>query len=73
MSETTAPWGVSGLCQYDFIPPAGKNSKTKAHWNTLLQKVKVSVRDLARLLGRLTAAAVAALPAPLHYRNIKRL
>ena len=33
----------------------------------------ISIRDLARLIGRMTATAMAVLPAPLCYRNLQRL
>ena len=38
-----------------------------------LQQRSVSIRDLTRLIGRLTATLQAVLPAPLHYRNLQRI
>ena len=39
---------------------------------TAVLKQKLSVRDLARLLGRMSATAMAVLPAPICYRSLQR-
>ena len=39
---------------------------------SMMEKNRVSVRELARLLGMMVAAHPAILPAPLHFRNLER-
>jgi len=50
--------------------PEERIEKIKNHCRSLFQEKVVTVRDLAQLLGRLTASAIAVQPAPLHYRGI---
>ena len=38
-----------------------------------MEQAKVSVRDLSRLIGRMTATTMVVLPAPLCYQNLQRL
>ena len=53
--------------------PSEKVEKIRVHCKTFLQQKNVSLRELAQLLGRMTASSIAVLPAPLHYRNIQQL
>ena len=38
-----------------------------------LQKERITVRDLSRLIGMMLATMLAGLPAPLHYRQLQEL
>ena len=49
-----------------------KVEKIKKQCQSLLSLEKVSVRDLARLTGRLSSTAMAFLPARLHYRGLQQ-
>ena len=39
----------------------------------VLSQTELTVRDIARLIGKLTASIQAIYPAPLHYRQLQRL
>ena len=52
--------------------PEKKKMKIVAQCQSVLEKEKVSVRTLAKIVGALTASAVAVLPAPLHLRVLQQ-
>ena len=54
------------------LPPE-KVAKIKKACQNLLKKDTVVVRDLAKLIGQMTASLLAVLPAPLHYRHLQML
>ena len=41
------------------------------HFQEILEKGKVTVRELSKLIGRLSTTAIAVLPAPLHYPHLQ--
>ena len=51
--------------------PKGKLLKVQNNCQEILEKGKVTVRELSKLIGRLPSIAIAVLPAPLHYRNLQ--
>jgi hypothetical protein len=51
--------------------PRDKIKSIRRECLTVLQSDKVTVRDLSRVLGKLTASIQAVFPAPLHYRHIQ--
>ena len=53
--------------------PKDKVMKIKENCLDLASRQSVSVRDLAQLIGRLTATNQAVLPSPLHYRSLQLL
>ena len=53
--------------------PQEKIDKIKKECQAMLRKAHSSARDLAHLIGLLTATNPACLPAPLHYRGLQRL
>ena len=56
-----------------LLLPDCKVSSIKTLCSTLLSQRDVSVRELSRLIGKLTASIQAVFPAPLHYRNLQQL
>ena len=56
-----------------LLLPDCKVSSIKTLRSTLLSQRDVSVRELSRLIGKLTASIQAVFPAPLHYRNLQQL
>jgi len=52
--------------------PKEKVIRMKTQCVSLLEKEKVSLREVTQLVGRLSSAAIAILPAPLQYRGIQR-
>ena len=74
-TATAAPLlGVSG-----GLNPHGPHT-TQRHapeipeeYQSVLQSQSVTVRQLSRLIGRMTATTQAILPTPLHYRNLQQL
>ena len=55
-----------------YVPP-DKIAKIKKECRHLLNKVTVSARTLAHIIGLLTSITPAVLQAPLHYRGLQRL
>ena len=53
--------------------PKEKVARIRQECQWALQQKSISIRDLTRLIGRLTATMQAVLPAPLHYRNLQRI
>lgn len=53
--------------------PREKVTKIKNSCKQMLEQKKVSVRDMAQLIGQLTATNQAILPGPLHYRSLQIL
>ena len=53
--------------------PQSATGAAPEHHNELLRQEKASVRDLSRVIGRMTEAIQAVLPAPLCYRNLQQL
>lgn len=53
--------------------PCDKVEQIKLDCQWALSQQAVSVRDLCRIIGRLTASIQAVLPAPLQYRRLQRL
>ena len=53
--------------------PEEKVQKILKGCQSTLHKDIVSVRDLSRLIGMMSAATLAVLPAPLHYRELQHL
>ena len=51
--------------------PKEKLLKVQNHCQEILEKGKVTVRKLSKLIGRLSSTAIAILPAPLHYRHLQ--
>ena len=56
-----------------LILPAQKLKKIQQDAQRLLKLDRVSVRELARFLGKVSAASRAVWQAPLHYRALKRM
>ena len=54
-----------------FLPP-DKLEVIVVDCRRTLAQTHVTVRDMARLIGRMSAALQAILPAPLFYRNLQR-
>ena len=52
--------------------PEEKVVTIKQQCSEMLEKEKVSLRELAKLVGRLSASMMAILPAPLQYRGLQR-
>ena len=52
--------------------PQEKKNQIVTQCQGLLEKSNVTIRELTRLVGRLSSTAVAILPAPLQYRAIQR-
>ena len=51
--------------------PKEKLLKVQNHCQEILENGKVTVRELSKLIGRLSSTAIAVLPAPLHYRHLQ--
>ena len=51
--------------------PNEKLLKVQSHFQEILEMGKVTVRELSKLIGRLSCTATAVLPAPLHYRHLQ--
>ena len=51
--------------------PKEKLLKVQNHCQEILEKGKVTVRKLSKLIRRLSSTAIAILPAPLHYRHLQ--
>ena len=51
--------------------PKEKLLKVRTHYQEMLEKGKVTVRELIKLIGRLSSTAIAVLPAPLHYLHLQ--
>ena len=51
--------------------PKEKLVKVQNHCQEILEKGKVTVRELSKLTARLSRTAIAVLPAPLHYRHLQ--
>ena len=51
--------------------PKEKILKVQNYRQEILEKGKVTVRELSKLIGRLSYTAIALLPAPLHYHNLQ--
>ena len=66
--------GVSSeLLTMYLILPAQKLRKIQQDAQKLLKQENMSVRELARFLGKVSAAARAVWQAPLHYRALQRM
>ena len=53
--------------------PQGKVTAIKDLCSQMLSQTQLTVRDIARLIGKLTASIQAIFPAPLHYRQLQSL
>ena len=62
----------SRFSKYEGELPKEKVEKIKKQCQSLLSLEKVSVRDLAKLTGRLFSTAMVVLPAPLQYRGLQQ-
>ena len=51
--------------------PKEKLLKVQNHCQEILEKEKVTVRELRRLIGRLLSTAIVVLSAPLHFRHLQ--
>ena len=51
--------------------PKEKLFKVQNHYQEILEKGKVTVRELSKLIWRLSYTAIAVLPVPLHYRHLQ--
>ena len=51
--------------------PKEKLLKVQNHCQEILEKGKITVRKLSKLIGRLSSTAIAVLPAPIHYRHLQ--
>ena len=51
--------------------PKEKLLKVQNHFQEILEKGKVTVRELNKLTGRLSSTAMAVLPAPLHDHHLQ--
>ena len=51
--------------------PKEKRLKVQNHCQDILEKGKVTVRELSKLIGRLSSTTIAVLLAPLHYRHLQ--
>ena len=51
--------------------PKEKLLKVQKHCQEILEKGKVTVRELSKLIGRLSFTAIVILPTPLHYRHLQ--
>ena len=51
--------------------PKEKLLKVQKHCQEILEKGKVTVRELSKLIGRLSFTAIVVLPTPLHYRHLQ--
>ena len=51
--------------------PKEKLLKVQNHCQEILEKRKVTVRELSKLIGRLSSTAVAVYPVTLHYRHLQ--
>ena len=56
-----------------LVFPQGKVTAIKDLCSQMLSQTELTVRDIARLIGRLTASIQAIFPAPLHYRQLQSL
>lgn len=56
-----------------LVLPADKLQRIKQDCRQALHRLAMSVRSLARLIGKMTATAQAILPAPLYYRSLQHL
>jgi len=54
-----------------LILPEKKIKSISAHFQKLLDKTQVSVREISKLVGTLSSMALAVLHAPLHYRALQ--
>ena len=54
-----------------LVPPQGKVTAIKDLCFQMLSQTELAVRDIARLIGKLTASIQAIFPAPLHYRQLQ--
>ena len=55
----------------EFRLPEEKITQIISQCQVMLQKESTTVRELAKLIGKLTASVNAVFPAPLHYRNLQ--
>lgn len=51
--------------------PEGKVADIRDKCSRLLEQKRVTVRDVAAIVGKMTATLLAVLPAPLHYRHLQ--
>ena len=56
-----------------LVLPQGKVTAIKDLCSQMLSQTELTVRDIARLIGKLTASIQAIFPAPLHYRQLQSL
>ena len=56
-----------------LVLPQGKVTAIKDLCSQMLSQTQLTVRDIARLIGKLTASIQAIFPAPLHYRQLQSL
>ncbi len=56
-----------------LVLPQGKVTAIKHLCTQIMSLKEVTVRDIARLIGKLTASIQAIFPAPLHYRQLQSL
>ena len=74
-TDTTV--GVSRVCceysGYDSAPARLQGGGDQTRCSKILLHHEVSVRELFKLIGKLTASVQAIFPAPLHYRHLQNL
>ena len=56
-----------------LVLPQGKVTAIEDLCSQMLSQTELTVRDIARLIGKLTASIQAIFPAPLHYRQLQSL
>ena len=56
-----------------LVLPQGKVTAINDLCSQMLSQTELTVRDIARLIGKLTASIQAIFPAPLHYRQLQSL
>ena len=55
-----------------LVLPQGKVTAIEDLCSQMLSQTELTVRDIARLIGKITASIQAIFPAPLHYRQLQR-
>ena len=66
-------WFIVDTKNMTLVLPQGKVTAIKDLCSQMLSQTELTVRDIARLIGKLTASIQAIFPAPLHYRQLQSL